>query len=292
MLYIVGEILADVFDAPPKKTVKVGGAPLNVAAWAADSGADAVFYGAVGGDEYGKEVLKQASRLSVRLDVDVIDDAATTVAEVSLDENGERNFRFFRDNTAEFRLSTKKIDKEAFKKCTIVHMGSLMLTAPEGRRFAQEFIELAKAQNKIVSFDYNYRADLYPDFSSSVKASKEIVGNANLLKFSEEEILQYTDKSNVFDALKCLSGENRLVVCTCGARGCDYCFGNNIGHVDGVRANVVDTTGAGDAFWGAALALLDGTDFWQLSAREIERILAYACTKGAEATTFYGAIKL
>lgn len=54
MIYIAGEILADRFVFGNDCTTKVGGAPFNAAAWAADGGAKTVFYGAVGGDDVGK----------------------------------------------------------------------------------------------------------------------------------------------------------------------------------------------------------------------------------------------
>lgn len=108
MIYIAGEILADRFVFGNDCTTKVGGAPFNAAAWAADGGAETVFYGAVGGDDVGKKVLADASKTKVRLSVDVLKGHRTTVALVSLSAGGERNFRFLRDDTAEFKLSVQK----------------------------------------------------------------------------------------------------------------------------------------------------------------------------------------
>lgn len=291
MIYIAGEILADRFVGVSDVVTKVGGAPFNVAAWAADAGADVTFYGAVGGDEIGKIVLDAAKQAKVNLNVDVIRGKKTTVALVTLDPEGERNFKFLRVDTAEFNLSVTKMDMCAFKKCKIAHLGSLMLTEPEGRAFAAEFVRLAKANDKILSFDYNYRADLYPSFEDSEKVCENIVQNADVLKFSEEEILAYTRKTDVFSALETLSERKKLVVATLGGRGSAYSFGGKIGRIPAVRVSVVDTTGAGDAYMGAMLAGLDKTNFPNVSDAEIQNVLHSASRSGAEAATFYGATK-
>ena len=186
MIYIAGEILADRFVFGNDCTTKVGGAPFNAAAWAADGGAETVFYGAVGDDDVGKKVLADASKTKVRLSVDVLKGNRTTVALVSLSADGERNFRFLRDDTAEFKLSVQKMDMCAFEKCKIAHLGSLMFTEPEGRKFAADFVALAKEKRKILSFDYNFRDDLYPSFEASKEVCKNVVESADVLKFSED----------------------------------------------------------------------------------------------------------
>lgn len=292
MIYIAGEILADRFVFGNDCTTKVGGAPFNAAAWAADGGAETVFYGAVGDDDVGKMVLEDASKTKVRLSVDVLKGHRTTVALVSLAAGGERNFRFLRDDTAEFKLSVQKMDMCAFEKCKIAHLGSLMLTEIEGRKFAADFVASSKEKRKILSFDYNFRDDLYPSFEASKEVCKNVVESADVLKFSEDEILAYTKAADVSGALKALSQKERLVVVTLGKKGSAYSFGGELGFVEAVPVSAVDTTGAGDAYMGTMLAGLDKTDFPDVSINEIQSVLEAASRKGAEATTFYGAIKI
>ncbi len=94
----------------------------------------------------------------------VIEDenTSTTIAYVSIDENGERDFEFIRG--ADANLSVEKVDFNSFKDSKIIHLGSA--TAMLGGSLYEvykEFINFGLRENKFISFDPNYREALYHD---------------------------------------------------------------------------------------------------------------------------------
>ena len=110
MVLSIGEILVDIFKEKEKETVFPGGAPFNVACNIAHFNGDVAFYGAVGPDEYGKFLSKFASSKLNNSFIDVIQNRDTTQAVVTLD-NGERSFKFKRDNGSDYLLNIKHLDE-------------------------------------------------------------------------------------------------------------------------------------------------------------------------------------
>ena len=165
MIICVGEILADLIGREHDGIFSydrfAGGAPFNVACGLKKLGAACGFYGSVGDDLVGDFLISFAERqnfdfLEIRKD----NERNTTLAFVELDKGGERRFSFYRKNTADYILQSAAAEKIA-KIADIVHIGSVPLSKEEGRAFADEQILRARAHGKKVSFDVNYREDLF-----------------------------------------------------------------------------------------------------------------------------------
>ncbi len=167
----------------------------------------------------------------------------TTIAYVSIDEQGERDFEFMRG--ADGNLSPDQIDFEAFKDCKIVHLGSA--TALLGDKLYEVY--------KFISFDPNYREALYHDKKELfIKHCKEVIKSVDLIKVSEEEgqiITGETDHQKMILALHELGA--KIVTLTLGKEGSLISI-NKIYKVESVPVNMIDSTGAGDAFIGALLS--------------------------------------
>ena len=81
-----------------------------------------------------------------------------------------------------------------------------------------------------------------------------------------------------------------LILVTLGEAGCFYRLGHLTGRVHGFPAKVVDTNGAGDTFFGAALSKLCHEDLSRLSQERLEAILTFANRAASFSTTKAGAI--
>ena len=90
--------------------------------------------------------------------------------------------------------------------------------------------------------------------------------------------------------LKDVSKKNKLVCVTLGSKGSAYALGDIEGVAESIKVKVVDTTGAGDAFYGALLSVLDGEDFSALTESKLQGIFRFANVAGALATTVRGAV--
>ena len=291
MILSVGEILIDSFSSKDTITKHIGGAPFNVAVSAKRQGAKVAFIGKVGDDDNGDFVIKESAKYNLdKTDICVAKGIKTTVAEVTIDDNGERNFKFFRENTADFQLTLTDVGRD-YSYCNILHIGTLMLSEDRGRKFALDL--LAKAQNKGVkiSIDVNFRDDLFASKTERNQAMKPFIENADFLKMGLDELLDYTGENSLANAIKTLAFCGVLFV-TDGANG-SYVFAN--GHcvfVPTKKVTAIDTTGAGDAYWGTALACIDdllenGTD---LTIDNLVKVAETATIAGANAVTHIGAI--
>ena len=215
MIVCVGEILADLIAKETEEGIvysrHAGGAPFNVACGVKKLGGNAEFYGSVGNDLIGKYLKEFASRRGLGAHIRSIPDRNTTLAFVDLDESGDRSFCFYRKNTADYRFDESAIG-EIVEKADIVHLGSLALGEEEGRAFHDRLIAAAKRAGKRVSFDANYREDIFPDRNEALKIYGKYLAAADILKLSEEELYLFSGERGEEPAARELSKGKMLFV--------------------------------------------------------------------------------
>ena len=293
MILCIGEILADLIGKEENGRYSydmfIGGAPFNVAVNAKRAGAKVGFVGRVGKDPIGKFLISTAKKANLDYtDIQTVGERNTTRAIVSLN-NGERNFAFFRHDAADFNIDISKIDIKRYTDLNIVHLGSLMLSEEKGRVFAENIVKTVKNEGKLLSFDVNFRMDLYNDTESAIKAYKPFIEAADILKFSDDEIKTYTKREDLGAAVKAVKKDNTLLLISMGSRGSMYVYNDLSGVIPSKKVVPVDTTGAGDAFFGTALAYLDGKEF---TKENIEFALKKGNEAGAGTVLFKGAVKI
>lgn len=299
MIDVLGEILLDLLGEEQGShlslTASLGGAPFNVAATIALEGGSACFYGRVGHDGFGEYIQKKALQIPFQNCFLKVDDGRnTTLAFVSLDEKKERHFSFYRKNTADPFFNEDSFSFASFKNASIVHLGSLMLSFKEGRGFAKQVIEECQLQKKLLSFDVNYREDIYSSQNEAVSSSLLVMKSADILKVSDDEISLFVASGKVDDFLKGCCKKGAIVVITRGKEGSE-CYAFDRHYVAGSeKVKVVDTTGAGDAFYACFLRQIDEQITQGLSLRDCDwhAFLKEANHAGALCTTHVGALLL
>lgn len=207
----------------------------------------------------------------------------TTLAFVKLSPSGERDFCFYRKNTADYCHSLSTAE-ELMRSADIVHIGSLALSEDIGAEFCLSAAENAQKLGKKISFDVNYREDIFKkDFSRFNK----MIEKADIVKVSEDELFMLAGKKDIPSALSLLAENNKLVAVTLGEKGSAAYYNGSYYCEKSIKIKPVDTTGAGDAFYAGFLASLDGKDF---SAQNISYALKFGNVCGALTCTGYGAI--
>ena len=286
MLLCIGEILADMIGEEKNGIVtyerKAGGAPFNVACALNKFGAEVKFVGSVGDDLIGRFLIKYASDLG--MDTTYIHqntDRNTTLAFVELNEEGDRDFCFYRKNTADYCMP--EVTDQLIKSADIVCIGSLMLADKKCVEYALDIIDRAHSMGKTVAFDVNYRTDIYRDKDSAVITYKKILAKADIVKFSEDEVETFTEE--YVDSL-C----DKLVLITLGKEGSEWRYNGKRGQVPTITVKPVDTTGAGDAFFAGALSIIDKNVGMPLTDQLLCDALRFGNIAGALNTTGRGAI--
>lgn len=295
----VGEILIDLTQSGvneqgiPVFAANPGGAPANLAVAAARLGASAAFIGKVGTDSFG--TFLRNTLVENRVDVSgMVTDlrSRTTLAVVALDSHGERTFSFYRDPSADVNLCAEEISEEQLKNTKFLHFGSVSLTTDPARSATLYAAETAKKHGAYISYDPNYRASLWSDEASAVAMMKQPLSLVDIVKVSDEELPLLTGTEDLEKGSAILASCGiRLVLVTLGANGAYYRFGDKTGHVPGVKVQVGDTNGAGDTFFGAALAQLARFDKLEdVTEEELREIVAVSNRAAAITTSRHGAI--
>ena len=281
----IGEMLIDFIPcgrSDSGKTVlepKEGGAPCNVLAMAAKLSKKTAFIGKVGADAFGEMLIDTASRAGIYTGGVVKDENVfTTLAFVSLNEEGDRSFSFARKPGADTMLCYKEVDADLLRDTKVFHIGSLSLTDEPARTTTFQAVKEAKKYGAVISYDPNYRAPLWDSRENAMERMKSILPFVDIMKLSDEETALLTPFSDPEEAAEYLLGSGvRLVAVTLGSEGVLICSRDGSRKVPGFFSHVVDTTGAGDSFWGAFVSQLVRADksLEEFSIDELEEFARY-----------------
>lgn len=297
MLLSMGEILIDLipgknFIKNPNYLLRIGGAPANVAIIAAELGLKTFLYAKIGKDFFGEKILEFINKSKINNEFIRTSNNNTTLAVVSLDKEGERSFSFYREETADYFLQENDIKIEDLEKIKLFHFGSLGLIRNPSKNMHKLVLDYARSMKKWISFDPNYRESLWENKFEAVKTINEFLIYPNILKLSIEELFFLTDEININLAIeKIFKFQNiKLVFVTQGEKGSIYFDRNRRIEHDGYKTNVIDTTGAGDAYMSMVLYLLTSYDNLNLSNNQVKCILKNANKIGSITTEDKGAI--
>ncbi len=294
----IGEVLIDLTQmgigegGVPQFSANPGGAPANLAVAAARLGADTAFIGKVGADSFGAYLKRVLADNGVDVTGMAEDQTHhTTLAVVALDGAGERSFFFYRDPSADVELTAAELPRQLLESTRCLHFGSISLTAEPARSATFHAVRTAKEWGALVSYDPNYRADIWPDVETAVARMKEPLPLVDVLKVSDEELPLLTGTDDLERGTQVLAEQGiSLIFVTLGARGAFYRLEDQTGTVPGTACRVGDTNGAGDTFFGAALSRLVRMDLKTLTVLELEKVIEFANRAAAITVSRHGAI--
>lgn len=297
----LGELLIDFAtqstdtEGYPTMAAHPGGAPANFLAALTKLGAKTALIGKVGSDTFGKLLLSTLQKAGIETKGMVVpDDVFTTLAFVTFDSHGDREFAFSRKPGADTCLSFEEIDLSLIDEAKVFHFGTLSLTDEPPRSATYKAVAYAKDKGKLITYDPNLRKPLWADLSEAKRQLIWGLGQADVVKISDEEV-EFLFGLGVEEGAKYIL-ENfgvKLVFVTCGANGCFFKNAVAEGRVPSLSGiHVIDTTGAGDIFGGSAVwkLLQTGKTPTELSADELTNIVRFACTVAGLSTTKPGGI--
>ncbi len=290
-VWVTGDAVVDLIPDSETSYLKCpGGAPANVAVAISRLGGDSAFFGRVGQDPLGrfmKQVLKDEGVDTQYMLLD--EEHRTSTVIVDLDDHGERSFTFMVKPSADQFLQPQ--DVPAFQKGEWLHVCSIALANEPSRSTTLAAMKAIKAAGGYVSFDPNLREEVWLNPADLKSVVLQAVALADVVKFSDDELLFLTDKADLQTALSWLNEQYDLplIVITQGKKGALVIHNNEQQLITGKPVNPVDTTGAGDAFVGGLLAGLVVCDDWH-NNDNLLKIIRQANACGALATTAKGAM--
>ena len=297
----LGELLIDftttATDAEgyPTMAAHPGGAPANFLAALTKFGAKTAFLGKVGTDTFGKLLTATLQSCGINTQGLLADDNVfTTLAFVTLDQHGDREFAFSRKPGADTCIRFEELDLRLIDEAKVFHFGTLSLTDEPARSATYQVVEYAKKAGKLITYDPNLRKPLWKDLENAKEQMLWGLEHADVVKISDEEV-EFLFGLGVEDGAKYILDNYpaKLVFLTCGAKGCYFANRQAAGMVPSLQGiKVVDTTGAGDIFGGSAVwqLLQLGKDPAELTAEELTEVVRFACTSAGLSTTRPGGI--
>lgn len=297
-VYCIGELLIDFISMDKTNSLKsvesflrsAGGAPANVAVAVKRLGGNSAFLGQVGNDAFGNylEDLLMENEIDT---TNMIKKGNTTLAFVTLDDKGERDFQFNRGVDGDYKLN---LSVDEINENSIIHFGSA--TAFLGGELKESYyklLEYASEKNAFISFDPNYRDSLIPidKIEEFKKNCWKFMRKANYIKLSVEEALILTGKEKLEEAIEAiLKSQLETVFITLGEVGTLlFNFGQFV-LIPSIKVKQKDSTGAGDAFIGAVLYMLSNIENINISIEQLKDIVRFANKVGAITCMGYGGI--
>lgn len=233
-----------------------GGAPANLLATVAKYGGRAAFIGRVGADMFGDFLRATLEENGIDTRALVTDkEHDTTLAFVSLDPSGDRRFAFYRRFGADRFLTEEDIPEELFAGTRVFHFGSISMTDEPARAATLRALEFARKHNCLVSYDPNYRPLLWPSEKTAADQIQSVLSCVDIAKFSREEAEMIGLKGPVEKLAKGLLFYGpSVVLVTDGAGDLGYATASGVcGRMSPAKVKALDTTGAGDIFYGTCL---------------------------------------
>ena len=295
----LGEVVSDIYRGEALSDVEMafvarpGGAPANVAVATSRLGSEAAFVGSVGEDLFGDFILRALE--SEGVDTSGVSrqrpPTRTSLAFVEIGEDGDREFTFYRSSPgADELLSPEDVTEDLLSGASFVNFGSIPLIREPVRSATRRIAELARELDVRVAFDVNFREHLWENARDAREAVDPLLDLSTLVKLGDDELapLLWTDDANEAAGMLLDRGVS-LVLVSMGSEGAFYATKEFNGEVPTFDVGeIVDATGAGDAFLAAALVHLAGE---ALDEGRVREATLRGCAAGALACTDYGAMR-
>ncbi|MCF8568835.1 PfkB family carbohydrate kinase [Gordonia sp. HY002] len=266
MIIVGGEALVDLVpvtaeDGRPALRPALGGGPFNAAIAAARLGARTGFLSRISTDGFGGELVDRLRDEGVDLDLVQRGDELTTLAVADTSDPGAVRYGFYVNGTADRLVADPGPLSD---EVSAVVLGTVSMVLEPGASVYDAVLEREAAAGRVTVMDPNIRAALIDDPAAYRTKFRKRLAHTTILKSSIDDIVwlaDLPDTSSFDDVLPTVrswidAGVDVALV-TLGADGIAAVTADAVVRVPGVKAEVVDTIGAGDTVLGALLARLD-----------------------------------
>jgi len=262
--------------------IHAGGVTGNNLTQVARLGASAGWLGLIGDDESGRLITQAFEEDGLDISgVEIVKGEQSSLTWIPVDAQGERCIYMFPNVNG--KLSVEQVRNRfapQIRKAKHFHTEASQLPLPP----VKEGMKIAREARVRVIFDL----DVAPSYFAQAKlgTEKDLIAALQLVdvlkpcKAAAREITSESDYKKM--AVKLLALGPKVVAVTMGAEGCLIASAGSTAHVPAFKVNVVDSTGAGDAFMG-------GLSYGLLQGWEHQRVGLFANACAALCCTKVGA---
>lgn len=297
----LGELLIDFTgsgESPqgnPLLEANPGGAPCNVLSLLAKLGHKTAFMGKVGNDGFGLQLKAALEEVGISTKGLLLDpDTHTTLAIVQTLPGGDRDFSFYRKPGADMMLRKDELDPELLLNTKIFHFGSLSMTDEPCRTATRLAIASAEDAGALLTFDPNLREPLWDTLDEAREQILYGLGHCQVLKISDNEIQWLSGMDDYDEGIGWLRSQFDipLILLSMGADGSRAYQGGLRVEVSVFPVDTIETTGAGDTFFGGVIHYILDHGFRDYTESELTEMLTFANAGAALVTTRKGALRV
>jgi sugar/nucleoside kinase (ribokinase family) len=282
---VVGDVMMDVTalieseiayasDTPARVSLQPGGSAANTAAWMGADGHPVMFVGCVGDDAFGRAIRAELDALHVDHRLHVSRTLPTGTCVVIVDHQRERTM--FPDSGANSALGIEAFDDGLITGESHVHLTGYTLLNPRSRPAGLAALAAARAIGATCSLDPSSAGPL----AANLGLFLGLLPRLDVVLANEDEARVLTGETDVAAALDSLAALVPTVVVKRGRLGAIAARGDERVAAPAPAAEVVDTTGAGDAFaagflpaWSSGSALAEAVAAGQaVAALAVSRV--------------------
>jgi len=227
---------------------KCGGSVCNSVVAASSLGAQAFFSGKVADDEDGQLYIDDLKGAGVEFHSAGQESGITGKCLVMVTDDAERTMNTFLGASED--LSAREIDQAALEDSEWFYVEGYLVTDEARTASTKAAVELAKANGVKVA------VSLSDPFVVSVfgDALRQVIGDGvDLIFCNKDEATAFTGTETLDAASEALKQYTKTFAITDGAKGAVTFDGASLEQSEGVKAEAIDTNGAGDMFAGAFL---------------------------------------
>ena len=254
-VFAIGELLVDMisddYDADNscnKYSRYFGGSPANITMNIKRLGGNPIISASVGNDRLGEFLINNLKKNNIN--TDFINKVNNSTSMVLVTKSKETPLPIFY-RSADYNLEYNEDIGSILKNSKIVHFSCWPISQKKSRKVIEKVIEEARKNNVLIGFDPNYHEMIWEEGHDGIEYIKNLIGKLDIIKPSEVDAERIfgpdTPENHVDKFIQCGA---KLVIMTLGKDGAIVSDGNETIKFETLATEVVDTTGAGDAFWG------------------------------------------
>ena len=254
-VFAIGELLVDMisddYDADNscnKYSRYFGGSPANITMNIKRLGGNPIISASVGNDRLGEFLINNLKKNNIN--TEFINKVNNSTSMVLVTKSKETPLPIFY-RSADYNLEYNEDIGSILKNSKIVHFSCWPISQKKSRKVIEKVIEEARKNNVLIGFDPNYHEMIWEEGHDGIEYIKNLIGKLDIIKPSEVDAERIfgpdTPENHVDKFIQCGA---KLVIMTLGKDDAIVSNGTETIKFKTLATEVVDTTGAGDAFWG------------------------------------------
>ena len=254
-VFAIGELLVDIisddYDADNscnKYSRYFGGSPANITMNIKRLGGNPIISASVGNDRLGEFLINNLKKNNIN--TEFINKVNNSTSMVLVTKSKETPLPIFY-RSADYNLEYNEDIGSILKNSKIDHFTCWPISQKKSRKVIEKVIEEARKNNVLIGFDPNYHEMIWEEGHDGIEYIKNLIGKLDIIKPSEVDAERIfgpdTPENHVDKFIQCGA---KLVIMTLGKDGAIVSNGTETIKFKTLATEVVDTTGAGDAFWG------------------------------------------